>query len=264
MAKRTIVVGDIHGCYRELMLLLEKVKYDETNDALIGAGDLVDRGPESARVVKFFREQNKRTDGLAQCVLGNHDDKHFRYFKHALKRREHPNYRIPMKPFSMDKLVAYNSMEDEDLMFLGELPALIHLEAQDWVVVHAGLEPGKSLDIQNVGKVSHIRFLDPVSLKTVSLDDNYMPPPGSVYWTERYDLPHNVVYGHNVHSLGAPEVVRKPNGAQLVGLDTGCCFGGNLTAFFVPDTKDEPVTPDHFVSVQASRAYSRSVIFAGD
>jgi hypothetical protein len=55
-------------------------------------------------------------------------------------------------------------------------------------------------------------------------------------------------------------VTKRPNGAQLVGLDTGCCFGGALTAFLVPATKDEQVTPDHFVSVSATKAYSRSVL----
>lgn len=246
------------------MLLLEKVKYDEDDDALIAAGDLVDRGPESARVVRFFREQRERTQGLAQVIMGNHDDKHFRYFRHILKQREHKNYRIPMRPFSMDKLITFNSLSDEDLTFLGDLPTMVYLEAQDWVVVHAGLEPRKTLDDQDDGKVSHIRFLNPHTFKTVALDDNYQPPPGSIYWTEAYDLGHNVVYGHNVHSLQKPEVTRKANGAQLVGLDTGCCFGGRLTAFFVPATRDEVVTPDHFVSVPAERAYSRSVIFAGD
>jgi hypothetical protein len=112
--------------------------------------------------------------------------------------------------------------------------------------------------------VSHIRFLNPDTLKTVSLDDDYQPPPGSVYWTELYDLPHHVVYGHNVHSLSAPEVTVKPNGAQLVGVDTGCCFGGKLTALLVPSSKEERVTPAHFVQVPAAKAYSRSVINAKD
>lgn len=69
MAKRTIVVGDIHGCYRELMLLLEKVKYDENEDALISAGDLVDRGPDSARVVKFFVSRTSARMALPSVFL---------------------------------------------------------------------------------------------------------------------------------------------------------------------------------------------------
>jgi hypothetical protein len=258
---RTIVIGDVHGCFRELMLLLEKLKFNELQDRLIFAGDLVDRGPASGEVVRWVRETHARTNGLTTCVLGNHDDKHFRWFKHLIKKRENPNYRIPMRPFSTDKLIAFNSMNDEDLEFLGSLPVFIHLEPQDWVVVHAGLEPGKTLENQDIGKMTHIRFLNAANLKTVSLDDNYEQPAGSIYWTECYDLPHHVVYGHNVHSLDTPKITRKSNGAQLVGLDTGCCFGGNLAAFFVPATREEQVTPEHFVSVTAPKSYSRSIIY---
>lgn len=261
MTNRTIVIGDVHGCYRELMLLLEKIKYDESQDRLIFAGDLVDRGPNSAEVVRWVREAHARTNGLVTCIMGNHDDKHFRYFKHVLKRRAHENYRIPMR-FSMDKIIVQNAMDDADLEFLGRLPVYVHLEVQDWLVVHAGLEPSKPLEEQDAGKISHIRFLNPDTLKTVSLDENYLPPPGSIYWTECYDLPHNVVYGHNVHALSGAMITRKSNGAQLVGLDTGCCFGGHLSAFCVPDTKDEIVGPQHFVQVKAEKVYSRSVTFS--
>lgn len=257
---RTFVVGDVHGCFRELMLLLEKIQYNENQDRLIFAGDLVDRGPESARVVRWVREAHARTNGMTTSVLGNHDDKHFRWFKHMLKKREYPNYRIPMRPFSTDKLIAHNAMSDEDLEFLGTLPVFIHLDSQDWVVVHAGLEPHKTLDNQDNGKLTHIRFLNPTTMRPVSLGDDLMPPDGSIYWTDCYDLPHHVVYGHNVHDLETPRVVRKEHGAQLVGLDTGCCFGGRLSAFLVPQTKDELVTPDHFISVEANKAYSRSIL----
>ena len=109
--KRTFVVGDVHGCFRELMLLLEKIQYNENQDRLIFAGDLVDRGPDSAKVVRWVREASVRTNNLTTCVLGNHDDKHFRWFKHMLKKREYPNYRIPMRPFSTDKLIASLSLK---------------------------------------------------------------------------------------------------------------------------------------------------------
>lgn len=258
---RTFVVGDVHGCFLELMNLLEKIQYNEGADRLIFAGDLVDRGPESGKVVRWVREAHARTNGMTTSVLGNHDDKHFRYFKHILKKRENPNYHIPMRPFTSDKLIAHNSMTDEDLEFLGTLPTFIHLEESDWVVVHAGLEPGKSLDNQDIGKLTHIRFLNPTTCRTVSLGENFMPPVGSIYWTDVYDMPYNVVYGHNVHDLNAPRVITTASGAQLVGLDTGCCFGGNLTAFRVPDTREEQVTTEHFISVSASKVYSRSALF---
>jgi serine/threonine protein phosphatase 1 len=96
------------------------------------------------------------------------------------------------------------------------------------------------------------------------LDEYYDPPAGSVYWTELYDMEHHLVYGHNVHSLSNPTMVTKPNGAQLVGIDTGACFGGRLTAFLVPESKEARVTEANFVQVVAAKAYSRSVINAKD
>lgn len=63
------VVGDIQGCYRELMALLEKVAFNPSSDRLIAVGDLVARGPNSLDVLRFFM----RHPESCQTVLGNHD-----------------------------------------------------------------------------------------------------------------------------------------------------------------------------------------------
>lgn len=259
MTERYITIGDVHGCYREMLALLDKVNWDPTGDVLIFAGDMVDRGPMSAEVVQWIRKENEKNPDRVKAIMGNHDDKHYRYYRHTLKRRQHPNYKIPMRPFNMDKIRVFNSLTDEDLDWIGSLPAWLPLRA-GWMTVHAGLEPYKSLADQDWHKVSHIRFLDPVTHKTVSLDDDYHPPPGSVFWTDIYSLSYSVVYGHNVHSLSDPCVTVKENGAQLVGIDTGACFGGKLTAFLVPETKEEKVGPEHFVQVTADRIYSRTLV----
>ena len=252
--KRTVVIGDVHGCFGELMDLLDKLSYSPQKHDLILLGDLLDRGPQSQEVVQWV--MRNQVNGV-RCVAGNHDDKYFRYYKHYLKRRAHPNYEIPMK-FGLPKLQIFNSLADEELEFLGSLPAYLHLEESNWLVVHAGLEPRKPLEDQTYGKMTHIRYVNPETLKTASLDDNYNPPPGSVYWTELYELPYNVVYGHNVHSKTQPEVVVSSIGAQLVGIDTGACFGGRLTAFFVPE-RGGSVTPESFVQVPARAVYSNKL-----
>ena len=63
--KRTIIVGDVHGCIDEFDELVNLVSYDKTRDRLILLGDLIDRGPDSVAVVKRAREMN------LECVMGN-------------------------------------------------------------------------------------------------------------------------------------------------------------------------------------------------
>src|SRR6185295_13564667 len=67
MGTRTIVVGDIHGCYDELMALLEKVGL-RANDRVVSVGDLVAKGPKSREVLQLFM-----TDARFSTVIGNHD-----------------------------------------------------------------------------------------------------------------------------------------------------------------------------------------------
>jgi len=69
---QTLVVGDIHGCYVELLTLLDKAGLGD-EDAIISVGDFVDVGPETPQVLKFFQEQKN-----AQALMGNHERKHVR------------------------------------------------------------------------------------------------------------------------------------------------------------------------------------------
>lgn len=65
--ERIIVVGDVHGCYHELVELLDRCKYNPENTQVILVGDLVNKGPHSDEVIKFARK-NKLL-----CIRGNHD-----------------------------------------------------------------------------------------------------------------------------------------------------------------------------------------------
>lgn len=65
---KIIIVGDVHGCLDELKLLLVKCQFQKKVDKLVFVGDLVNKGPYSAEVVKFVRDIG------ASCVRGNHDD----------------------------------------------------------------------------------------------------------------------------------------------------------------------------------------------
>ncbi len=65
----TYAIGDIQGCYEPFMRLLDKVDFDEKKDKLWSVGDLVNRGPQSLKVLEFCRSLGKNFT----CALGNHD-----------------------------------------------------------------------------------------------------------------------------------------------------------------------------------------------
>lgn len=71
---RTIIIGDIHGCYRELTKLLEKVAFDKEADRLIALGDLMDRGRQPYEVYDFFRHIKAETGECCIIIKGNHEE----------------------------------------------------------------------------------------------------------------------------------------------------------------------------------------------
>lgn len=245
---RTIVIGDVHGCYDELMELLERLNWNPSSDdpdMLVFAGDLVDRGPKSQEVVAWVREAQQKYGFLVQAVMGNHDKRYPRYSK-ALKRQADNSKNTSSMRMDEHKLAVFNSLAKEDLTFIESLPG--YLRFGNWVVVHAGLEPKKPLHEQDLGKMCHLRYIDPITLKTKSLTKEYEQPEGTVYWTELYDLPYNVAYGHMVHSLSKPKIEKGIKGQILVGLDTGSCFNGCLSAYILETGE--------VVSVKAHKQYA--------
>ena len=76
---QTLIIGDIHGCYVELLALLEKAGLGD-GDAIIAVGDIVDRGPETPQVLDFFRQSAN-----ARALMGNHERKHVRAARHEVR-----------------------------------------------------------------------------------------------------------------------------------------------------------------------------------
>jgi hypothetical protein len=198
MSGRTIVIGDIHGCYDELVTLLEKVALG-ADDRVVAVGDLVVKGWKNREVLDLFIE-----DKRFRAVLGNHDRALVRYLrgkKDSLKD-------------SQEKVLAEL---EEDLeryfLFLQALPPMIDLGSH--LVVHAGLRPGVTLSKQKVGDLTELRTLgkDRTSRKGVP-------------WYDVYDGERVVLFGH----WPAPEPRRGP---RAIGLDTGCVYGNRLTAYII-------------------------------
>lgn len=225
--ERTLVVGDVHGCLEELVQLLDKASFRRGQDRLVLLGDLMDRGPYPVECVRLARELG------AEVVLGNHEEKHLRWRKHLERQSHDPAYRNPMGGLGGPRAAENAALTDSDMAWLRSLPVCLDL-GNDWVAVHAGFEPGRSLGEQREDRVLRVRWVDSGGMFVPFKKNSVAQPPGSRYWAELWKGPVSVVYGHAVHSLESPRVDHADTGVSCWGIDTGCCFGGRLTALELP------------------------------
>jgi len=242
---KTIAIGDVHGCLGELQDLLTKCKYEPTTDKLYLLGDLVDRGPDSAGVIAFARRLSKLYG--AECVKGNHDDKHVRFRRHYNTEKA-TGKKNPMK-FNDRNMAEHLKLTDEDVAWMEALPNVIMPPSlPGYACVHAGFNPFRG-GAKNWGKEClFIRYIDVSSNNTVGLDRDLKQPENSIFWADLWTGPEKVLYGHCVHSYKEPLII---NGTY--GLDTGCCFGGRMTAAVFHDPAAEP----EIVQVQAFDTYTK-------
>ncbi|HEV7474789.1 MAG TPA: metallophosphoesterase [Pyrinomonadaceae bacterium] len=198
MAGRTIVVGDIHGCYDELEDMLAKLNF-AADDRLISVGDLITKGPKSREVLDKFM-----TEPRFSAVIGNHDlalRRRWNGEKFKLKDSQKPTH----KELKKDK--------EHYVAYLNSLPFMIDLGTH--LVVHAGLRPGVALHSQTTEDLTELRSLGP---DRAARD--------GIPWYDVYDGDKIVIFGH------WPK--KKPRrGKKAIGLDTGCVYGHTLTAYII-------------------------------
>ncbi|MDQ5844891.1 MAG: metallophosphoesterase [Acidobacteriota bacterium] len=198
MGARTIVVGDIHGCYDELLDLLEHVHFG-SEDRLISVGDLITKGPKNREVLDRFM-----SDPQFSAVIGNHDL--------ALRRRWNGE-KFKLKPAQKLTHKELKKEKEHYLPYLNSLPFIIDLGTH--LVVHAGLRPDVALHSQTTEDMTELR----------SLGEDRSSRKGTP-WYDVYDGDKIVLFGH----WPAPE---PRHGKKAIGLDTGCVYGNQLTAYIV-------------------------------
>lgn len=217
--RRTIVIGDVHGCIEELKELLKKCDFCSDDDVVF-VGDLIARGPDSKGVLELVRRMGARS------VLGNHDHALLSW-KKAVNSRNNP----PLLNGALLSLT--NIFSEEDWAFLDSLPYFIRLPDYNAVVVHAGLIPGIDLESQEPHILLNIRTIRPDGKGSDKALDG--PPWGSLW-----PGPEKVIFGHHARR----GLQQHP---YAIGLDTGCVYGRSLTAYLLPECQ--------LVSVKAKRAY---------
>jgi hypothetical protein len=223
-AQRTIVVGDLHGCYDELIDLLAKINFS-SNDRVVAVGDLVVKGPKNRQILDLFISDHRFTS-----VLGNHD-----LALLELWRGEKLKFTGEQKIVGRDLEVNRKRYSS----FLSSLPLMIDLGSH--VVIHAGLRPGLPLDQQKAADLLELR-----TLGTKKRTSRKGTP-----WYEVYDGEKIVLFGH--WPAKEPRV-----GPRAIGLDTGCVYGRRLTAYIVES--DEFVSvPARFTYAKRSRSLYKSV-----
>ena len=242
------IIGDVHGCYDELVELLTQLGYELTPDTGVPAsvgtppapsvvppagrkavflGDLVDRGPDSPRVLKLVMRMVR--DGYALCVPGNHDAKLLRKLRGRNVQLTH----------GLAETV--QQLEAEPPEFRGQVAAFIDslvshyvLDGGRLVVAHAGMKE------RYAGRASgRVREFAMYGETTGETDEFGLPVRYN--WAAEYRGAAHVVYGHT-------PVPQADWLNRTINVDTGCVFGGRLTALRWPERE--------IVSVPARRTYA--------
>lgn len=249
----TYAISDVQGCFDELQALLARIGYERDRDRLWFVGDLVNRGPKSLQVLRFV----KALDAIT--VLGNHDLHLITQFEGFEKKRKDDTF--------TDVLEAPDAKELID--WLRTRP-LMHVEG-NWAMVHAGLLPQWTIDSASslaaevesalaapsyrdflahmygskpvrwdeslsgwdrlrviVNAMTRMRFCKPDGEMDFHTTGK-TPPPGFLPWHQtRKGAERQIVFGHwSTAGLQLTE--------RVAGIDTGCIWGGPLTALRLED-----------------------------
>jgi diadenosine tetraphosphatase ApaH/serine/threonine PP2A family protein phosphatase len=221
--RRTIIIGDIHGCRDELEDLLDAAEYAK-GDRVVSVGDMVVRGPDPAGTVALLRSIG------ALAVRGNHEDRVLRVYQG-----------VALHPAVSDMTKA---LDEEQRVWLEELPLWLDLQENGVRVVHAGVVPG--VPIQR--HAPHVLM----TIRSIGRDGLPVPKRAGRPWGKSYRGPPHVVFGHNAQD--EPQIH-----PWATGIDTGCVYGGRLTAMVLPGGQRPPPPAsrqDALRSVPARKAYA--------
>jgi protein phosphatase len=235
------LIGDIHGCFEELFILLKNLGYAIHHEnkysvshpqgrKVIFLGDLVDRGPNTPEVLKLVMDMHE--SGAAWCVPGNHDIKLMRKLRGQDVKIAHG---------MQDSLDQLADMPEEFIQriiyFIDGLVSHYVLDDGKLVVAHAGMKESYQ------GRGSKIVRDFALYGETTGEIDAYGLPV-RYNWATEYRGKASVIYGHT--PVPNPEWLN-----NTINIDTGCVFGGKLTALRYPEKE--------IMSVVAPQAYAKAI-----
>jgi bis(5'-nucleosyl)-tetraphosphatase (symmetrical) len=266
----TYAIGDVQGCYEELRRLLDQIDFDDQRDTLWFAGDLVNRGPHSLETLRFVRELGNS----AFTVLGNHDLHLLAAVNGNKRSQKEKALQGVLKAKDRDELAAW----------LQTRPLLHQDKKLDFAMVHAGLPPQWTLkqaigyaqeveqilrgkeaksyframygnepdfwqdDLQGMGRyrfitncLTRLRYCEYDGRLALSVrGEPGRHPPGLLPWFRvpgRRTSNDRLICGH-WSTLGYVEE------NNVWAIDTGCLWGGHLTALRLDGGRPRPIHYD--------------------
>ena len=253
----TYIIGDVHGCYDPLRLLLDKISFDSQQDQLCFVGDLVNRGPQSAEVLRFVMKLPR-----AEVVLGNHDLHLLALYYGVVSRpKSHPLQLLVQQP-GIDEAIEWLCQQQ-----------FMHLDLErQFAIVHAGLPPqwtvtqacsyARELEVvlgldqrlaylQNMygdapnqwsddlmgwdrlryitNALTRMRFCNKDGVLDLSNKGMHAVQADYRPWFEWFSAPVLLFFGHWAALKGAS------TNPHCVAMDTGCVWGNTLSAYRVDD-----------------------------
>jgi diadenosine tetraphosphatase ApaH/serine/threonine PP2A family protein phosphatase len=194
---------------------------------------LLARGPDSKGVLALVRRLGSR------AVLGNHEQRLLQV--RSARQRAEPGLHL-----GHAHLQLLHELTEQDWALLEALPLYLEVREHRLCIVHAGIVPGVALEDQDPWLLTHLRSID--------ASGNPTDKSGPIPWGARYPGPVHIVFGHNALA-----------GIQLhpfaTGLDSGCVYGGELTALVLEAGQEPPPVAerrDVLVSVRARHRYFSS------
>ncbi len=203
---RTIAIGDVHGCRAELEELLSKLA-PQPGDRIVFLGDLINRGPDSLGVLDIVQSLHG-----AVALLGNHE------LRMLYWRKKDGSYK-----FKPHDLALAQALRPKDWDFLDAM-ALTHFDIEKQIVfVHGGFLPNKPWPRQGAEIVTRIQVVGKDGKPYKRADC-----PDGTPWADLWHQGPFVIYAHTPR----PSIYAR---ATSLCIDTGCVYGGMLTAYVLPE-----------------------------
>jgi bis(5'-nucleosyl)-tetraphosphatase (symmetrical) len=188
---RTIFIWDIHGCYDEFKLIVEKLELQE-NDTVYCVWDLINRGNKSYKVLKYFYKHQKQF----KTIVWNHEINFLRWLDGKKYKQDKKFKKLKEKIEEHD---AYHLID-----YIKSLPR--YIETDDFLLIHGWLIPWKKLEEYDIDEIVRTRIID------------------GKHWSEHYTWEKKVIYWHYAQNW----LQIKNN---TIWLDTGCVYWKWLTAY---------------------------------